>query len=212
MDTSFIRVNFNSSIRIEAEDKVIYVDPYKIEGNPSDADYIFLTHDHYDHFSPNDIKRIVKRDTVLIFPKRMELVMKQVASSNTKIPVLPAKIYDAGELGFETVASYNKWKPFHLKIARNCGYIIKVNQTRIYIPGDMDVVKEAKAVKCDIAMLPVGGFYTMNYKEAAELVNIIKPKVAIPTHYGKVAGKDTDGLDFAKLVDNSVQVDIKLSL
>ncbi len=105
---------------------------------------------------------------------------------------------------------YNKLKPFHPKKAGWCGYIINVSGNRIYIAGDIDDIDEAFAVSCDIAMVPIGGFYTMNYKEAAGLINKIKPKVAIPTHYGKVVGKVSYGEDFKKLVDDGIQVSLKL--
>ena len=84
--------------------------------------------------------------------------------------------------------------------------------TRIYIAGDIDAIDEAKAVKCDIAMIPIGGFYTMNYKEGADLINTMKPKTAIPTHYGTAVGSPSDGENFAKLVDKDIQVELKLSL
>ena len=212
MDTSFITVNCNSSVRIEAEGKVIYVDPYKIEGNPLDADYIFLTHNHYDHFSPEDIKKIQKPQTVYVFPERMIRFMRKLAASGKTFPVIPGNVYNAERLSFETVASYNIFKTFHQRYQGNCGYILYVNGQRVYIAGDMDLIKEARAVKCDIALVPVGGFYTMNYKAAAKLINEIKPKVAIPTHYGKVAGTPMSGEKFAALVDKSIQVDIKLKI
>jgi L-ascorbate metabolism protein UlaG (beta-lactamase superfamily) len=211
MDTSFITVNYNSSIRVEAEGKVIYFDPYMIDGEPKDADYIFLTHDHYDHFSVKDISKIIKADTVLVYPKRMGLVMKVVSTSGEKVPVLPENNYNAAGLNFDTVPSYNIIKPFHLKFMKNCGYIINVNGLKIYVSGDMDVTKEALAVKCDIALIPIGGFYTMNPKSAARLINNMKPKAAIPTHYGKVAGKPSYGEDFKRLVDEAIQVDLKLT-
>ena len=126
-------------------------------------------------------------------------------------PVEPGKSYEVNGISFETVAMYNKLKPFHPKKAGWCGYIIEVAGTRIYIAGDIDNIDEAKAVKCDVAMIPIGGFYTMNYKEGADLINTMKPKAAIPTHYGTAVGSPSDGENFAKLVDKDIQVEIKLS-
>ncbi|MBP5654899.1 MAG: MBL fold metallo-hydrolase [Clostridiales bacterium] len=210
MDTSFIRVDSHSSVRIEADGKVIYVDPYLIEGEPSDADYIFITHEHYDHFSPDDIAKIIKPDTGFVFPQKMEKNVKLLAGEGALVPVLPGNSYSIGDVNFETVAAYNVLKPFHTKTAKNCGYVITANGLRIYVAGDMDITSEAKNVECDIAIVPCGGTYTMNYKEAAKLVNAIRPSVAIPTHYGKVVGNASDGDSFAKLVDDGIQVDIKL--
>ena len=212
MDTSFITVNANSSVRIDAGDKVIYIDPFQITDSAGDADYIFLTHEHYDHYSPEAVETVKKTDTVFVYPKGMDKKIKKGAHGGVYYPVAPGQKYDAKGLNFETVASYNKLKQFHPKKCGNCGYLINVNGKKIYIAGDMDATDEAKAVRCDIAIVPIGGFYTMDYKEAAKLINIIKPGVAIPTHYGDVAGKPTDGEEFAKLVDDGIQVDIKLKV
>ena len=210
MDVSFITVNSNNSVRIELDGKIIYVDPYEIEGSPQDADYIFVTHDHYDHFSLDDINKILKRETAFIVPMPMDKKVRKNTAAGINYPVEPGKSYEVNGLSFETVAMYNKLKPFHPKKAGWCGYIINVSGNRIYIAGDIDDVDEAFAVSCDIAMVPIGGFYTMNYKEAAGLINKIKPKVAIPTHYGKVVGKVSYGEDFKKLVDDGIQVSLKL--
>ena len=210
MDVSFITVNSNNSVRIELDGKIIYVDPYEIEGSPEDADYIFLTHDHYDHFSLDDINKILKRETAFIVPMPMDKRVRKNTAAGINYPVVPGKSYEVNGLSFETVAMYNKLKPFHPKKAGWCGYIINVSGNRIYIAGDIDDIDEAFAVSCDIAMVPIGGFYTMNYKEAAGLINKIKPKVAIPTHYGKVVGKVSYGEDFKKLVDDGIQVSLKL--
>ena len=101
-------------------------------------------------------------------------------------------------------------KPFHNRGAGWVGYIIRTSGKRIYIAGDTDATKEARAVKCDIALVPIGGTYTMDAKKAAELINEMQPEVAIPVHYGTVAGKPSDGEEFAKLVKAPVKVECKI--
>ena len=203
-----IKVITQSSIRIETERGVAYFDPIGIKGRPGDADFIFVTHDHSDHFSPDDIAKIAKPDTKLVVPTKMAEQAKGVAGSVTT--VMPGKNYEIGGLGFETVPAYNNHKPFHPKRANWVGYIIKTNGCRIYVSGDTDVTKENRRVRCDIAMVPVGGKFTMDAGEAAELINEIKPQVAIPTHYGTIVGKPGDGKKFAGLVEPPVKVEIKL--
>ena len=110
----------------------------------------------------------------------------------------------------ETVPSYNIGKPMHPKKNGWLGYILTVGTQRIYIGGDMDATPEAAAVQCDIAMLPIGGTYTMNAKEAAALVNEMRPKTVIPTHYGSIVGLKKDEKTFLKLVDDGIDVVIKL--
>ena len=210
--TDNIRVLTHSSIRITDEKAgVIYIDPFEIRGEPGDASLIFVTHDHYDHFSPKDIEKIANKDTILVVPEKMENKAREAAGSAGIIEtVMPGVSGEAGGIEFETVPAYNTLKPFHMKSAGWVGYILKVNGKRIYIAGDTDLTKEARDVKCDIALVPVGGTYTMDAKKAAELVNEIRPEVAIPVHYGSVAGSPADADRFAELVKEPVTVEIKM--
>ena len=210
--TDNIRVLTHSSIRTTDESAgVIYIDPYEIEGNPGDASIILITHDHYDHFSPKDIVKIANEDTILVVPEKMENKAQEAAGSVGKIEtVIPGVFREAGGLEFETVPAYNTLKPFHTKSAGWVGYILRVNGKRIYIAGDTDLTKEARGVKCDIALVPVGGTYTMDAKKAAELVNELRPEIAIPVHYGSVAGSPADADRFAEMVKEPVRVEIKM--
>ncbi len=209
--TDKITVNEQSSIRIESEDGVIYIDPFRIGGEKHDADYIFVTHDHYDHFSLEDIRKVAKAESVLIVPDKMTSKAKELSSEVSAIEaVKPNESYNIKGLEFETIPAYNALKPFHTKGAGWVGYIFTVDGKRIYVAGDTDATKEAKSVKCDIALVPIGGTYTMDAKKAAELINIIRPAVAIPTHYGSIVGSATDGQVFADLVDSDITVDAKL--
>lgn len=209
--TENITVFKQNSIRIKAACGNIYIDPFQLKETPKDAAYIFITHDHYDHFSPDDIEKAAGENTVLVVPHKMENKAKKLMGTVTRIiSVNPGAAYEADALEFETVPMYNILKPFHPKSALWCGYILKIDGKRIYIAGDIDAIKEAKAVKCDIALVPIGGFYTMDAKQAAELVNAMKPSVAIPVHYGELTGKPEDGRIFVENVKEPVRVEIKI--
>ena len=203
-----IRVLTHSSIRVQG-DKVVYIDPFQMKETPKDADFIMATHDHFDHFSPDDIAKVSKKDSVLVIPRNMKdkVDLKELGVGRI-VTVDPGKAYDIDGLKIETVPAYNKLKPFHPKSAGWVGYIVIMDEKRIYIAGDTDVTKEAKQVRCDIAMIPVGGTYTMDAVKAADLVNTIRPKVAIPTHYGTVVGKPGDADVFAGKVHQAVRVEI----
>ena len=178
-----IEINCHSSIRITAN-KTIYFDPFKIEEECHDADIIFITHDHYDHFSIEDIKKIEKDDTVYVIPE----CMYNMLGGENVIVVEPGEKTIVE--GFETfvVPAYNKLKPFHPKMKGYVGYNVLIEDKRVYVAGDTDMNEDNVKLKCDIALVPVGGKYTMDYKQAAELVNLIKPEIAIPTHYGDIVG------------------------
>ena len=208
--TDNIEVFEQNSIRIKSDLGAIYVDPFQMRETPRDAAFLLITHDHYDHFSPEDIEKVVSADTVLIVPEKMEGKAGKVSGMVKKtVTVRPGEKYEVDGLIFETIPSYNNMKPFHPKSAQWVGYILILDGKRIYIAGDTDATKEAKAVKCDVAVVPVGGTYTMDTKAAAELVNEIRPEVAIPVHYGSVVGKASDGETFAALVKDPVKVELK---
>ena len=209
--TENITVNEQNSIRISTAFGAIYVDPFHITESSNDAAFIFITHDHYDHFSPDDIAKVVGKNTVLVCPEKMKKKANEVSSMVSRIEtVTPSQSYTIDGIEFETVPAYNLLKPFHTKGAGWVGYIFVIDGKRIYVAGDMDATKEARAVRCDVAIVPIGGFYTMDPQEAAELINAIKPSVAIPVHYGKVVGKPEYGKKFAANVNSPTKVEFKI--
>ena len=209
--TENITVFSQNSIRITDRDRRIYIDPFQMREEPRDADFVFITHDHYDHFSPEDIEKVVGEGAVLVVPEKMEDKAQEVSGLFSKIVTVKPGVYrNIDGVEIETVPAYNALKPFHPKNAGWVGYIFRIDGKRIYVAGDTDATKEAKAVKCDIALVPIGGTYTMDAKKAAELVNIIRPDVAIPVHYGSIVGKREDADIFAENVKDPIKVEIKM--
>lgn len=203
----FITVNTHSSIRID-EGKIIYIDPFKITEESHDADIILITHSHFDHYSVEDIRKVMKSDTVIVCPESMNEASELGIEVKT---VAPNEKLEVQGISIEAVPAYNKMKPFHPKKNGWVGYIIVIPEHgRIYIAGDTDINEDNKQVKCDIAMLPAGGVYTMNAKEAAKLANTIRPKYAIPIHYGSVVGSADDGEKFSNAVDSGIEVVFKI--
>ena len=211
MVTENIEVFTQNSIRIRGREGIIYVDPFQMREEPRDADYILITHGHYDHFSPEDIGKVAKAETILVVPEKMEGKVREVTKLVGRIVTVKPGVYqDIDGLEFETISAYNSLKPFHPKNAGWVGYVVRIDGQKIYIAGDTDATKEAKEVKCDVALVPVGGTYTMNAKKAAELINTIKPSAAIPTHYGSIVGKKEDADEFAAHVKPPVKAEIKM--
>lgn len=208
--TKNIEVLTHSSIRITAENgKKIYVDPFQVDEVTNDADIILVTHDHFDHFSKEDIDKVIGKDTIMVAPESMKELAESVPCGGL-ITVVPGDVKDVDGIGVEAVPSYNVNKQFHPKENNWVGYILTVDGVRIYIAGDTDINEDNKLVSCDVAMVPIGGVYTITAEEAAELVNIIKPKVAIPTHYGNVAGEKECEDIFRENVDASIPVEVKM--
>lgn len=203
-----VEVLCHSSIKINKE-KVIYIDPFKIDKNYNDADIIFITHDHYDHYSEDDIDKVKKNDTVIVAPEELlTKLLRKGFRQDYIITVTPDEQDMVEGIKFETVPAYNTDKQFHPKENEWVGYIIELNGYRYYIAGDTDITEENKKVKCDVAFVPVGGTYTMDFKEAAFLINEIKPKIAVPIHYGNVVGTKQDAEDFKRLLHPEIKCEI----
>ena len=211
MDISNIEVFTQSSIRIRCGAGTVYADPFHMKISPHDADIVLITHDHYDHFSPEDLAKVINPATILVVPEKLAdkaaAFSAQVKAIET---VLPGQQYQIAGLSLETVPSYNRIKPFHPKKNGWVGYLLDLDGQRVFIAGDTDKTKENSTVQCDIALVPVGGKFTMDAKEAADLINTIRPTVAIPTHYGTIVGKKSDGERFASLVDPAIETMIIL--
>ena len=199
-----IEVLCHSSIKINKE-KIIYIDPFHIKENYKDADIILITHSHYDHFSKEDIEKVKRADTkIYVTEDYVENARQLGFFENEIIGVKPYQTYHEGDIEINTVPAYNVNKQFHPKENNWVGYILKIDGISYYIAGDTDITEENKKIKCDVAFVPVGGTYTMTAKEAAELVNNIKPKVAIPIHYGDIVGTKEDVVTFVNNLEDGI--------
>ena len=202
-----ISVNIQSSILISGNIK-IYFDPIKMD-RKYDADYIFITHSHYDHFSKEDILNIKNDNTVIIGPYDIyDLCLDMGFSKKNVIKVKPLEEYDYGVIRFKTVYAYNLNKNFHLKESNWVGYVLEFEGKKYYIAGDTDVIMDNLSVlkNIDVAFIPIGGTYTMDALEAADFVNKIKPKLVVPIHYGMVVGDEKDLKQFILNVSSDIKV------
>ena len=198
-----IKINCHSSICVNDE---IWFDPFRVSGDIK-AKYVFVTHSHWDHFSVDDIKKILTEETKIICPKSMEKDI-QGLFENEIVFVEPEKSYRLDDLEFETFYSYNINKHFHPKENNWVGYILKTNKEAVAVVGDSDNTPELNKIETDILLVPIGGTYTMNVEEAARLANNIKPKKVIPTHYGEIVGEKGFGKEFEKLIDSEIECEL----
>ena len=209
-----IKVIAQNAIKIITESgKTIYFDPFKLRNEDSkDADIIFVTHSHFDHFSPQDIKQINKDNTKIVVTNDLfEKAVQCGFNEDEILAVVPDKEYSFAGIEFKTIPAYNTNKEFHKREYNWVGYILNVDGEIIYVAGDTDITDEALNVECDIAMVPVGGIYTMTAEEAAMLVGQIMPrKYAVPTHYKTVVGSEEDALKFKKSLEGKVEVRIMM--
>lgn len=191
MNVDNITVNTQSSIKLSLS-KTIYFDPFKIDSDMHDADIIFVTHDHYDHYDTDSIKKVKNENTIIVAPKSMEEDVKKLEFKDYVL-LNPNEETNIDNINIKAVRAYNIGKPFHSKENDWLGYVVNVDNITYYVAGDTDDTEEALSVTCDVALIPIGGRFTMDVLEAATLAKSINPKVVIPTHYGSIVGNINDG-------------------
>lgn len=192
-----------SSIKI-IKDLIIYFDPFKIKEKEEDADIIFITHDHFDHYDKESILNVRKKDTFIVVPSTLVNEVKSYFDEEKIIEVIPNNSYSILNISFKTIRAYNITTKFHPKENNWVGYLLLLDGVSYYIMGDTDDTVEARNVSCDVLFIPIGGTYTMNINEAATFTNYIKPKEVVPIHYGEVVGDINDGNTFSSLIDKDI--------
>ncbi|MCK4589788.1 MAG: MBL fold metallo-hydrolase [Nanoarchaeota archaeon] len=196
----------HASFKILGEGKVIFIDPYQID--PSEpADIILVTHAHFDHCSLEDIDKIREKSTVIVAPAdcaaKLGNNVKTVAVGET-VEIEGIKV--TGVPAYNTHRFRSPGVLFHPKEAGWLGMVLEIGGVKIYHAGDTDKIPEMKSIECDVALLPVGGTYTMDAEEAAEAANLIKPDIAIPMHWGKIVGSEDDAKKFSEKANVEVRI------
>jgi L-ascorbate metabolism protein UlaG (beta-lactamase superfamily) len=197
-----------SSIRIKFNDKFIYIDPFMLtERDP--ASIVLITHPHFDHFSIEEIKKVASSSTRIYAPKECCDKLKSAGFHNC-IEVIPVQFFLADDIGIETVHAYNTTKPNHSKDKNWVGYVLTLGDLKIYHPGDTNRIPEMHFIHCDIAFMPLGQTYTMqDVQEAADAIQDLKAKVAIPFHHGIYEGDEESAQQFKQLLTNKAITVIK---
>ena len=189
------------AFRIEGDQR-IYIVPFELTQAPA-ADIILITHEHYDHCSPADIAKIRTPDTVIVTEKDSAAKLE----GDVRV-IAPGGRMDVGAVSIEAVPAYNVDKTFHPRANGWLGFIVELEGVRIYHAGDTDFIPEMSDFKVDIALLPVSGTYVMTAEEAVQAALSLKPKVAIPMHYGAIVGGLSDAEQFERALGGRVPVKI----
>ncbi|HLC64191.1 MAG TPA: MBL fold metallo-hydrolase [Patescibacteria group bacterium] len=215
MDYQGLSINHfeHDTFQLKKGDLVVYLDPFKLTDRQIEpADFIFITHHHFDHCSPEDIKKIIAGKTVILAGGLSEEQLKDLKVKEVKF-VKPREHFEFENLKVETVPAYNldKWRskgvPYHPREENHVGFVVEIDGIRIYHPGDSDNIPEMAELKnIDVALIPVSGTYVMTPLEAISACGIIKPKLAIPMHYGSIVGNQSDAQEFKEGANCQVEL------
>ena len=189
----------HDSFRVDTV-KTIYFDPYQISSGPK-ADLILISHEHFDHCSPEDVAKVQHAGTVIVTEKDSAKKL----TGDIRI-VKPGESLTFDDVKIDVVPSYNMDKEFHPRKNAWLGFIVEVEGVSVYHAGDTDFIPEMKDLQVDIALLPVSGTYVMTADQAIEAALAIDPKLAIPMHYGTVVGSDEDAIKFKKALEDKIEV------
>jgi L-ascorbate metabolism protein UlaG (beta-lactamase superfamily) len=188
-----------SAMRYSSGGLTVYIDPWGTTEDDPPADLILVTHAHSDHLQPDEIERLTASETRLVAPRD---VAKELSGDVTAVG--PGESHEIAGVRFETVPAYNVAEErldMHPKSNDWVGYVLELGGRRYYHAGDTDALPELESLETDVAMVPIGGTYTMDHREAAGLVKAMRPQVAVPMHYGFVVGSPSDGERFKKEAD-----------
>ncbi|MBU0994455.1 MAG: MBL fold metallo-hydrolase [Proteobacteria bacterium] len=189
----------HDAFRINAS-KTIYIDPYEITGGPP-ADLILISHDHYDHCSPEDVKKILSPKTVIVTEKKSAKKL----TGHVKV-VKPGDTLTVEDVIISIVPAYNLNKKFHPRKNEGLGFMIEIDGINLYHAGDTDFIPEMKGISPDIALLPVSGTFVMTAAEAVDAALALSPQLAIPMHYGSLVGNMNDAEVFKNNLKGKIEV------
>lgn len=193
--------------------KKIYVDPFKLDEGAKIADLVCITHEHFDHCSIEDLRRVVGPETVIVCPQECLGKVNKVHPEGV-YAISAGESHTLKGIEITAVPAYNTNKfrdgetVFHPQEDGKLGYVIAFGETHVYHAGDTDEIPEMRDVQCDVALLPVSGTYVMTAEEAAEAARTLAPKLAIPMHYGSIVGTSHDAERFKRLLDGEVRVEL----
>lgn len=189
-----------AGIRIRRAGKSVYVDPWGLYDR-DEADLVFITHEHYDHYSTDDLARIHQKGTKIIVPASMASKVRDYHRL-----VKPGDTFAVDGVKVKVVPAYNRLKAYHPESKEWVGFILEVDGVTYYHAGDTDLIPEMETIRADVAFLPCGGTYTMNAAQATQAAETVGATIAVPIHWGDIVGTEEDARRFVDSFAGKAQV------
>ena len=188
-----------SAFRIRSESgRAVFIDPWHVPASAGPADLILVTHPHGDHYDRKAIAGLRKQGTLIVLPRS--------CAGEGQTGISAGESLSVGAMRVSGVAAYNQVKRFHPKSSNWLGYLLEVDDMRVYHAGDTDVIAEMRGLKPDIALIPIGGLFAMDWRAGVEAARILKATLSIPMHYGCLLGGRNAGRHFASRVGSGAMV------
>jgi L-ascorbate metabolism protein UlaG (beta-lactamase superfamily) len=200
----------HASFRIDGRQAVVYIDPWKLH-TPVKADLVLVTHEHFDHCSPDDVKAVSKETTVVVCAASARAGLQGCVGGDRLRVIAPGQELEVAGVKVRAVPAYNtapERQGFHPrdKARPRVGFIVTVDGARIYHTGDTDGIPEMEGLAPDILLRPVGGTYTMDAHQAAEAARRIGAGIVVPMHWGDIVGGRADAEEFKKRYGGTVRI------
>jgi len=178
----------------------VHIDPWGVPDGEEKADLVLITHAHSDHYDEQDLDRVCKSGTIIVAPHD---VAEQCLTRGDVRPIKPGETLEAAGLQVSAVPAYNV-RPERLEMHPRdnnwVGFVLDLGGTRTYIAGDTDHIPEMEDIRSDLAFIPIGGTYTMDVQEAVGATKDLRPKLAVPYHFGFIVGPRSSGEEYVQAI------------
>ncbi len=190
----------HSSIRVRRGGVEVHVDPWGVKGE-GHADYILLTHPHFDNFSEEDIARIRGPNTVLLAPSTMRRQLSDVDHF-----LRPGDLIQTDRIDILAVPAHNQKRRFHPPDSGWLGYVFSVAGVTYYHAGHTDFLDSMRGIRCHVAFVPCASDYTMEFREALKAARACCASVLVPVHWGDQGVSPDELLEAEEIFSGEVRI------